>query len=485
MDRIDGLILVGYFLISLILGLFFYRKHDQRENYLLAGHSMSWLPIGLSIMVTAFSAINITAFSGEVFGNGLYVLMSVPVFYLVSIPVKKVVIPFFHQLNITSAYEYLEIRFQRRVRTLAAIMFIIWRMLWVGTVVYVPGRILSQISGISLNTLVILIGSIATLYTFLGGIRAVIWTDVLQFFVMISGLAATVVYVILFIPKGLSGIGETVAAGGLLRPFHPFDPGIFSLDPRIRISFWSALVGTFIAFLTRYSADQMVVQRYLTAKNLSHVQKGFTLNIIAAIISILMLAFLGLAIYAYFIQQGITVRTNILPIRYFTRFLMNLPAGIKGLLVTTILAASMSSFDSGIHSCSTVFSTDFPDSAPLKRISPQLLVLIIGLLIIIVAINMQHFGSIFEIANKVVNGFGSPLLALFIAGKYIRRCNAAGAFWGGLAGLIFSSMTILLIHNLALHYYAVINFGATLGFICFFSLTSNRTRFSSSNKYTI
>ena len=485
MDRIDSLILGAYLFISLILGLLFYRKNDQRGNYLLAGRSLGWAPVGLSIMVTAFSAINITAFSGEVFGNGLYVLMSVPVFYLVSIPIRKIVIPFFLNLNVTSAYEYLEIRFHRKVRHLAAVMFILWRILWVGTVVYVPGRILSQISGISLNTLIILTGSIATLYTFLGGIRAVIWTDVMQFFIMIGGLLATIVYTINYIPGGLWGIGKTAAAGGLLKPFHPFDPGIFSLDPRIRISFWSALIGTFIAFLTRYSADQMVVQRYLTAKTITQAKRGFTLNYLAATGSVILLAFLGLAIYAYFIQQGSPILESILPIKYFTRFLINLPVGVKGLMITAIIAASMSSFDSGIHSCSTIFSTDFSDSALIKKIPPQMLVLLIGSLIIIVAVNMQHFGSIFEIANKVVNGFGSPLLALFFAGRYIRTCTAGGAFWGGLAGLIFSSTTILLVHNLALHYYAVINFGATLGFICFFSLTSNRMRFSSSNKYTI
>lgn len=426
---------------------------------------MGWLPVGLSIMVTAFSAINITAFSGEVFSYGLYALMSIPVFYIVSIPVKRIIIPFFHGLNITSAYEYLEIRYNRNVRQLAALMFVLWRILWIATVIY----ILSRISGISLNSLILITGSIATFYTFWGGIRAVIWTDVMQFTVMIVGLIASVVFVIHLVPDGIHGILQTALSAGLLKPFKPFDVMIFSFDPRIRISFWSAIIGTFIAFLTRYGADQVVIQRYLTAKNLLQAQKGFTLNYLAAIASILLLGFLGLAIHAYFVQQGEIPQFSTLPINYFTRFVNALPPGINGLMITAIIAASMSSFDSGIHSCSTVFSVDFQHLSFFKKISPQILTLILGILITVTALYIKNYGSVFEIANKIVNGFGSPLLALFVMGKYGRNSTSFGAFTGGIAGLLFSTCVILFVKNLALHYYAVLNFIGTVGFIYMFS----------------
>jgi len=481
MSLIDLLILIGYFTFSLIIGLTFHNKTKTRDDYLLAGRSMGWLPVGLSIMVTAFSAINITAFSGEVLSYGLYALMSIPVFYLVSIPVKRVIIPFFHGLNITSAYEYLEIRYDRKVRQLAALMFVLWRILWIATVIYIPSRILSGMSGISLNSLILITGSIATLYTFWGGIRAVIWTDVIQFIVMITGLIASVVFVIHLVPDGIHGIIQTALPAGLLKPFKPFDVTIFSFDPRIRISFWSAIIGTFIAFLTRYGADQVVIQRYLTAKNLAQAQKGFTLNYLAAIASILLLGFLGLAIHAYFIQQGEIPQYSMLPINYFTRFVNALPPGINGLMITAIIAASMSSFDSGIHSCSTVFSVDFQNLSFFKKISPQVLTLILGVLITVTALYIKDFGSVFEIANKIVNGFGSPLLALFIMGKYSRNSSSFGAFTGGIAGLLFSSCVILFVKNLALHYYAVVNFIGTIGFIYIFSAIRNQARPAPSN----
>ncbi len=464
MQPIDLLIISGYFLISLILGLRFQQKSSSAQEFFLAGRSLSWLPVGISIMITAFSAINITAFSGEVFAFGLYALLSLPVFYLVSIPVKRIVIPFYHNLNITSAYEYLEIRFGPEVRRLAAVIFIIWRILWVATVVYVPARILSTITGISLTGFIVLVGGIATLYTSWGGIRAVIWTDVMQFFIMITGLAGAVVFVILNLPDGFHGIFSASGSGNLLKPFAPFDPTIFSLDPRIRISFWSALFGTFVAFLTRYSADQMIVQRYLAARSIAQAQKGFTLNYLSAIFSILLLAFLGLAMFAYFARSGQFLQNAALPIHYFTRFVHNLPVGVRGLMLTAIIAASMSSFDSGIHSCSTILKTDL-DFAPFFRFSPRIVVILLGLLITLASIFIRNFGSVFEIANKLVNGFGTPLLALFVMGKYSRQSNRFGALYGGIFGLVFSSITIFGIKNLALHYYAVVNFAATIGFI--------------------
>lgn len=476
MSVVNLLIFSGYFILSLILGLFFHRKNGSREEYLLAGRSLSWTPVGLSIMVTAFSAINITAFSGEVLGYGLYALMSLPVFYLVSIPIKRIVIPFFHNLKITSAYEYLEIRYSRNVRQLAAAIFILWRILWVAAVIYVPSRILSRITGMPTNSLIVIIGGIATLYTFWGGMRAVIWTDVLQFIVMITGLIAAILYVIASLPDGIRGIATAAQSGGLLKPFKPFDPAIFSPDPCIRISFWSALIGTFIAFLTRYGADQMVIQRYLTARNIAQARKGFNLNYMVAIGSILLLAFLGLAIHAYFIQQGEIPQHTALPILWFARFVGALPPGISGLMITAIIAASMSSFDSGIHSCSTVIATDFSGSSVFRKTAPPVLVILLGGFITVTALYLKNFGSIFEIANKIVNGFGSPLLALFVMGKYARRSNSAGAFFGGIAGLIFSSCVILFVKHLALHYYAVVNFIGTIIFIHIFSYIRNQAK---------
>jgi len=473
MQKLDLFILSGYFLISLILGLFFHRKNRSAPEFFLAGRSLHWLPVGISIMITAFSAINITAFSGEVFAFGLYALLSLPVFYLVSIPVKRIVIPFYHNLNVTSAYEYLDIRFSPAVRRLAAVIFIIWRILWVATVVYVPARILSTITGISLTGFIILVGGVATLYTFWGGIRAVIWTDVLQFLVMIAGLAGALAFVVLSLPGGIYGIFNAAGNANLLKPFMPFDLTIFSLDPRIRISFWSALFGTFVAFLTRYSADQMIVQRYLAARNIAQAQKGFTLNYLSAIFSILLLAFLGLAMFAYFSRSGQLHHHEVLPIHYFTRFVNCLPVGVRGLMLTAIIAASMSSFDSGIHSCSTVLKTDL-NFAPIFRFSPRIVVILLGFLITLASIFIRNFGSIFEIANKLVNGFGTPLLALFVMGKFAHRSNSFGALYGGIFGVIFSSITIFGVNNLALHYYAVANFAATAGFIWLFSRLGNK-----------
>ena len=133
-------------------------------------------------MITAFSAINFNAFPSEVIGYGFYVVTSIPVFFLVAIPVTKIFIPFFYKRGSISAYEFLEERYDKQVRKLASGLFILWRILWMSVILYATAQILSLISGIELHLLIIICGVCATIYTAFGGIRAVIWTDVAQFF---------------------------------------------------------------------------------------------------------------------------------------------------------------------------------------------------------------------------------------------------------------------------------------------------------------
>lgn len=142
---------------------------------------------GLSIMATAFSAINYTAFSGEVSRHGLYVALSLPVFVIVVWPVTRIIMPFYHSMQLCSAYEYMERRFDVRVRTLASGLFILWGVAWMAVALFVPCRVLSTVTGLSFYVVVLVAGGVAILYAMAGGVRAVMWTDVVQFFVLLGG----------------------------------------------------------------------------------------------------------------------------------------------------------------------------------------------------------------------------------------------------------------------------------------------------------
>ena len=475
MRSIDYIIFSLYLVMVIGIGILCRSKKHSVKEFFLAGRSLGWFPVGISIMVTAFSAINFNSFPTEVIGYGFYVVTSIPIFFLVALPIVKIFIPFFYKLNSASAYEFLEKRFNVNVRCLASGLFIFWRTLWMSVILYSTAQILSLITNINLPWLIIICGLTATGYTAFGGIRAVIWTDVAQFAVLFGGILFAVIFTVMHIDNGIHGTVDTALQGGLFKPFIPFDPKYFSFDPTIRISFWSCLIGVFVAFLIRYGADQMVIQRYLTTKSLKAAQAGFCLNIICAVISISLLAAFGVVIYAYSVDNNIINAGEKLinPLKHMAILIKSFKYGGCGLLAAGLIAATMSSIDSGINACSAAYFCDFHQRFLSKNKNEDqkwrfsvLLSLILGILSILMALScivlLGNQKSVFVIVNKVVNGLGSPLLAIILLAIYSKKIKPMSVFRGGIAGIILSIIVIIFVSNLALHYYAVVNLLITL-----------------------
>jgi len=472
MAPLDYAVFATYVAVVLGVGAHCARRQRGEGEYYLAGRSMGWLPVGLSVAATAFSGINYVAFTGEVFSQGLYVLLSLPIFALVAVPVIGIVIPFFRSLHCRSAYEYLERRFGPEVRRLAAGLFVLWRLLWIAVVLYVPARVLAAITGLEVDTLILLAGVVATTYTLAGGMRAVMWTDVVQFAVLGGGVVLGVALAAADTPGGLAGMLSLGADAGLTRPFYPFDPDIFSFDPRIRITLWSAWIGTAVAFLSRYGADQTIVQRYLAARTLDQARRGFHLSYSAAIAALLLLALLGFAVRAHAAAGGGAIGGP--PIVHFAAFVRDLPAGITGLLVAGLFAATMSSVDSGVNSCAAVLTVElWPQSAGRSLTRGRWLSLFLGLTATGAALRVGDLGTLFEVANRAVNALGSPLLALFVLGMFSRRAQRRGVLVGVGAGTIASIWVSFAVTGISLHYNAVVNLAACLGLGYACSLVAN------------
>ncbi|MEW6751004.1 MAG: sodium/solute symporter [Candidatus Latescibacterota bacterium] len=481
MAPLDRAVFLAYLAVVLAVGARFARRQRRFGEYFLAGRSMHWLPVGLSTMVTAFSAINYTAFSGEVFEHGLYVSLCLPVFLFVAPVVIRLVMPLYHEMGIRSVYEYLEKRFDRRVRRLGSGLFILWAVLWMATLLYVPCRVLSLITHYDETSLILLTGVVVTAYTVAGGMRAVMWTDVLQFLVLAGGLVVGLAVASARAPGGLVGILQHGVDCGLARPFEPFDPGMLSLDPRVRITLWSCWAGTFVAFLARYGTDQAVVQRYLAARSLEHARRGFHLAYGSVIVALVALGLLGFAIHAHAAEAGWLDGSRRPPIYYFAEFVRALPSGVPGLIVAGLGAATMSSMDSGINSCAAVWVADFGPgrsgatggAADEQQVS-RLPTLAFGGAATLLALEVGRLGSVFEIANRVINGMGTPLLALSVLALFSRRATAAGTLAGGTLGILGSALVTLGVPQLALHYYAVANLALTAALIYLCSLAGKR-----------
>ena len=452
----DYAVLLIYLAALAGIGWYFRTAPREGTSFFLAGRSMGYFPVGLSVMVTTFSTLNYLAFPGEVYKHGLYVLISLPVFFLAAVPIVLIWMPFFHRMKLLSVYEYFERRFDWRVRALASGLFICWRLFWMAAALFASAQIMSRLTGLPLIGVILIGGITATLYTAGGGMKAVMWTDVLQFFVLFGAI------VLCLCSCGFNAAFQIAAREGRLAPWYPFDPSYFSFDPSIRITFWSGLLGTFVMFLSRYGADQMVVQRYFAARDLRSAQRGLWLNGIVSVLALGLLVVFGLSMYAAYAVSGADPSF----MSAMASMIRNLPPGVGGLVAAGLLAAAMSSIDSGLNSCCAAYMSDFHAHCFRRQISARILTLTVGGLVIVLALTLipltARNRSLFALINQFVNALGSPLLAMMLLAMFSRKVNAAGMLWGALFGFIGSLIIALSVHSLSLHYYAVVNLAVTV-----------------------
>lgn len=477
MHTSDFIVFYAYLVAVLAVGLAMYRRQHSEKEFFLAGRSLGWFPLGISIMITMLTAVNFAAFPTEIFKNGCYVLIALPAFIVIAFPVSKIFIPFFQKQKTSSAYAFLEDVFDLKTRCLASILFMLWRLIWMAVALYASARILSAVTGYHLWLLILICGIITVAYTSFGGLRAVIWTDVAQFFVLLGGIITALILVSLTVDGGFLGILTNAFEYNILKPVVPYDPEFFSFDPTIRITFWSGMIGATVAFLTRYGADQMVIQRYFAAKSLTAARKSFVFNIVCVLLILVLLAIFGMATHSYAVSNGILGKFPN-PMKYMAVLIRSLPYGAAGLLAAALLSATMSSIDSGVNACSMAWTKDFyhrffnkEEFSKEHRIRYSVYFsIIIGVFIIASAelfiLILGKHQSIFVMVNKLINGLGSPLLVLVVLGMFKRRLKANSVFWGVIAGTIFSFCTAFFVEHLALHYYAVVNLLATFA-ICY------------------
>jgi len=473
MHTLDFVVFYAYLAIVLIVGLMMYRRQYTEKDFFLAGRSLGWFPLGISIMITMLTAFNFAAFPTEIFKHGCYILIALPIFIVIFFPISKIFIPFFHKQKKSSAYAFLEDVFDLKTRCLASILFMLWRIVWMAVALFASARILSAVTGYQLWLLILICGIITVAYTSFGGLRAVIWTDVAQFFILLTGIITALVLVSCTTEGGFVGIFTNAFEHNVFKPVAPFDPEFFSFDPTIRTTFWSGTIGTMVAFLARYGADQMVIQRYVAAKSLSEARKSFVFNIICVLVVLLMLVFFGMAMHSYAVHTGIMGKFA-KPLKYMAVLIRSLPYGAAGLLAAALVAATMSSIDSGVNACSMSWTKDFYhrffnkeefSKAHHIRYSVYFSIVIGVSIIILAELFILFFGrhqSIFVMVNKLINGFGSPLLVLVVFGMCKKRLKTNSVFYGVILGAIFSVCTALFVEHLALHYYAVVNLLATI-----------------------
>ena len=449
----DAGIVVAYLIVLTAVGIYFSRGQTDLLEYFVARRRMSWLPVGLSLMAALNSGIDYLMQPSATIRFGLVLLAGTSSWIFVYPWVSRVTLPFYRRLKVYTAYEYLEARFDVRVRTLAATIFIVWRLGWMATALYVPCLAIDAATGsrVDLRLVIAILGVLVTAYTMLGGITAVIWNDVIQFCVMFGGLGTTMWIVSTHVPGGWPELWSAAGRAGAAAPSiaMPADPGL--LD-RVRYVFMQpitlpALVITMIlGRMASYTSDQVMVQRFQTTRSVGDARRAFVINAAGDAVWMFGLSLIGVALLAYFTHHPLPAQyegDKILP--YFMSQVF--PSGAVGLVIAAILAASLSSIDSAINSCTSVFVIDIfnrlrnaPATSHGQVRLARVTTVVLGLTGTVLAMNVARIGTLLEIANKLINAFSGPLFGIYLAAMFSRTTSGA-VLVGGLLGTFVSYYT--------------------------------------------
>lgn len=455
LHAVDLVILVTYLAVISSVGILFSRHQTNLEQFFLAGRRMTWVPVGLSLMACLNSGIDYLMQPSAVMKYGLVLVLGSLSWLLLWPWVSRVTLPFYRNLNVFTAYEYLERRFDLSVRWLASIIFILWRVGWIATAMYVPCLAISGATrgAFPLVPTIIVLGSVVILYTALGGMRAVIWTDIIQFCIMFGGLAATVSVVLGQIPGGLSEVWQTASQAGKTSVLTGIQaPEAAGLVERAKLFFTTEmttlgfLVAVMVGRMAVYTADQVMVQRFQTARSLKDSRQAFIVNAAGDALWTVGLAFVGLTLFAYVARDpGFA---GLPSDRVFPAFLASkFPTGAVGLVIAAIFAASLSSIASAVNSCSSVVmmdfyrrirrpggpagSTDSPEEQRRQVCISRWTTLVVGVCAIALSANVGRLGDLIVIANKVIQLFTGPLFAVYVLGLFVPFAGSRGALVGG------------------------------------------------------
>ena len=296
MHHLDWLIVLAYLAYVVYDGVSRSRSTDRIDGYFLANRSLPWWAVGLSIMATQMSAITLVGTTGQAYYYGMGFIQFYFGLPFAMILICVTVVPFFYRARIYTAYEYLERRFDAKTRTLTSFFFLVSRGLSCGVIISAPAVILSVVLGCGFEITVLAIGVPTIIYTMVGGVQAVTWTDVKQMVLILVGLGAVVIAVLARFPDSVS-LGGALSVAGSVGHLQTFD---FSFDLHSTYTFWSGLLGGFFLMLSYFGCDQSQVQRFLTAKSVSEGRTSLLMSAILKIPLQFLILLIGVLTFLFF-----------------------------------------------------------------------------------------------------------------------------------------------------------------------------------------
>lgn len=293
MAPLDWILFLGFLLYVVIDGARRGRTSHSADDYFLAGRSQPWWAMGLSIMATQASAITMIGTTGQGWADGMRFVQFYYALPLAMLILAYTAVPHFHRLQVSTAYEYLGRRFDGKTRALSALLFLVLRGLSVGFVIFTPSLVLAKVFGLPLSLMVLVMGGVAVAYTAVGGLGAVIATDVKQMVVMTLGLVVALVMLLQNVSDGVGLSGALTLA----REAGRLELADFSWDPSEKYTIWSSLIGGLFLFLSYFGTDQSQAQRLLAGRSLRDVRGALLLNGVAKVPFQLLVLFIGVLLF--------------------------------------------------------------------------------------------------------------------------------------------------------------------------------------------
>ncbi len=446
----DIIVIILYFAALLCIGVFFSKRQKNANDYFKGGERIPWWAAGLSLFGTALSAITFMAIPAKAFSTDWsYMLFNVGI-VLVAPVIMFIFIPFFRKLDITTAYQYLEIRFNLLIRVICSLAFIIFQVGRMGVVLFLPAIAINIVTGFNIFLCIALMGVFSILYTRMGGIEAVVWTDALQVVILLGGAIFAIFHIVAQIPGGWS---ETMTIAIDCSKLNLGDCSFDFTNPTV----WTVLIATCFTNLTMYGTDQSMVQRYLTTSSKKAAQKSVLTNALLTIPATIIFFFIGTVLFVFYktypteLSPAMENVDAVFPYYIYTK----LPKGLIGLLISGIFAAAMSTLSGSMNSAATAFEVDirpklFPKSVmatgaddkrwELKRAKRT--TMIIGVLSLLFAFLMATWdiNSLWDEFNTILGLILGSMGGLFFLGMVTKRANAKGALIGMVVSIIVQAL---------------------------------------------
>jgi solute:Na+ symporter, SSS family len=434
---LDWLILGVYLVGMTAIGVYFSPRQTSTREFFLGGQRFGYLAMSLSVLATGLSAITFIGQPGFAVERDWSTLMAGLVAVPATIIAALLFVPFFWRLRLTSAYEYLEKRFDFRVSMLCSVLFLMLRGLLAGIAIYAPSIALSAVTGWNITGCIVISGALTVLYSSLGGMSAVVWTDVVQAIVLFGGAIFAAFHLASQLPGGPA---EWIARASAEHKFNAFD---FELS-WTRLTFWGACVGGLFYSLAFYGVDQVLVQRYLSSSSLKKAQKSLFLNALYLVPVNLLFLVIGTLLYLFLTNHRDSFPRGLSSDQIFPYYIVRfMPAGLPGLMVAAIYAAAMSTLSSVLNSLTTVSINDFykrwrprETEAHYVRLSRRGTVVwgTLAIFTALLAVKLHH--SVLLAAIKGASLFMGPMLGTFLLGMISSKTTALSALIGCIIGIL-------------------------------------------------